>query len=129
MRIKLTALALLLVPISVAARGEGTTQVMIVGTYHMNNPGKDLHDSRADDVLTPKRQAEIAATVTAIARFHPTQVDVEWTETGARKAYDKYVMGTLEPVRDESVQLGFRLAKKTGAAVNGIDEQMDFPYP
>jgi hypothetical protein len=41
-------------------------EVMVVGVFHMNNPGHDLHDPKADDVLEPKRQREIAA-VTAVA--------------------------------------------------------------
>ena len=33
-------------------------EVMVLGTYHMGNPGRDLVNVRADDVTAPKRQAE-----------------------------------------------------------------------
>jgi len=35
-------------------------EVLVLGTYHMANPGHDLFNTKADDVLAPKRQAEIA---------------------------------------------------------------------
>lgn len=129
MRLRLSLLAVLLTALPAPALAQEPVSVMIVGVYHMNNPNRDLHDSHSDDVLSPKRQAEIAATVDGLARFHPTQVDLEWSAAGAAEAYDKYVKGTLKPSRDESVQFGFRLAKQTGAEVYGIDEMMDFPYP
>ena len=34
---------------------------MIVGVFHMSNPGHDMHNMQVDDVLAPKRQGEIAA--------------------------------------------------------------------
>ena len=104
-------------------------QVMVVGTYHMSNPNHDMHDVQSDDVLTPKRQAEIARLVNGIARFRPTVVDVEWPRDVADKRYAAYLSGTLAPSRDESVQLGFRLAKQLRLTrVNGIDVDGDFPY-
>jgi hypothetical protein len=119
---------LLTIAAPLAAQAQEPVTVMIVGVYHMNNPGKDIHNAHVDDVLTPKRQTEIGATVDTLARFHPTRVDLEWSAADAAKAYDQYVKGTLPPSRSESVQLGFRLAKQTGASVQGIDELMDFPY-
>ncbi|MGA7711015.1 MAG: DUF5694 domain-containing protein [Rhizomicrobium sp.] len=129
MHLKSSILAILLATLPTAAMAQEPVTVMIVGVYHMDNPGRDIHDSHADDVLTAKRQAQIAATVDALARFHPTKVDLEWSAAGAEKSYDQYIKGTLKPSRDESVQLGFRLAKESGASVVGINELMDFPYP
>ena len=42
-------------------------EVMILGTYHMSNPGRDLHNMRADDVLAPKRQSELEAVASGLA--------------------------------------------------------------
>ena len=33
--------------------------LMVLATYHMNNPGRDAVNVKADDVLAPKRQREI----------------------------------------------------------------------
>ncbi|HMD14866.1 MAG TPA: hypothetical protein VKI62_09590, partial [Bacteroidota bacterium] len=35
-------------------------EVMVLGVYHMSNPGHDIYNMKADDVLAPKRQTEIA---------------------------------------------------------------------
>jgi hypothetical protein len=104
-------------------------KVMIVGVFHMSNPGHDIHNLEADDVLTPGRQAEIEAVTSALAKFRPTRVAAEWPAKTAAERYPKYLAGTLPPSRDEVVQLGFRLAKRSGLkTVSGIDVDGDFPY-
>ncbi|HZL00120.1 MAG TPA: DUF5694 domain-containing protein [Caulobacteraceae bacterium] len=103
-------------------------EVMIVGDFHMNNPGRDLHNVAVDDVLEPKRQAQIAAVVHGLARFRPTLVAAEWSAQTVRDRYAAFTAGTLAPSRNEVVQLGFRLARETGAAMEGVDVEGDFPY-
>src|SRR6185312_15091571 len=66
--------ACLLAPPAMAA---DDVQVMIVGGFHMSG-GHDMHNVQVDDVLAPKRQAEIQAVVDGIAQFKPTMVDAEW---------------------------------------------------
>jgi hypothetical protein len=111
------------------AAAEAPVTVMVVGVFHMDNPGHDMHNVAADDVLAPKRQTEIAAVAEALNRFKPTLVAVEWPADKADQRYGQYRAGTLPPNRDESVQIGFRLAAKAGLAhVAGIDVLTDFPY-
>jgi hypothetical protein len=121
--VTLAALAL-----SASAMAEPPAKVMIVGTYHMSNPGRDMHDVKADDVLAPKRQAELAAIASGLARFRPTVVDVEWDRDTTATRYKSFLAGTLPPSHNEVVQVGFRLAKLMQASVNGIDVDGDFPY-
>jgi len=103
--------------------------VMIVGDFHMSNPGKDLHNVTSDDMLSPKRQAEMSRVTQALARFRPTLVAVEWPADVAAQRYDAYLKGTLPPSRNEVVQLGFRLAQMSGLKqVHGIDVPGTFPY-
>jgi len=112
-----------------AQAGDAPISVMIVGGFHMGNPGRDLYNVHVDDVLLPKPQAQIEAATQALARFHPTIVAVEWPADIAAQRYDQYVKGALAPSRDESVQLGFRLAKQAGlSTVHGIDVEGEFPY-
>lgn len=112
-----------------AAAADAPVQVMIVGDFHMSNPGRDMHNLKVDDVLAPGRQAEIAALNEGLLRFHPTVVDAEWPADIAAQRYDSYVKGTLAPSRNEVVQLGFRLARSAGlSTVHGIDVDGDFPY-
>jgi len=102
---------------------------MIVGTYHFGNPGHDLHNMQADDMLAPKRQKEIASVTDALAKFKPTLVAVEWPADIVDQRYPKYLDGSLAPSHNEVVQLGFRLAKTAGLKnVAGIDVDSEFPF-
>lgn len=109
--------------------GPAPIEVMIVGDFHMSNPGRDQHNMTVDDVLAPKRQKEIVAVTDALNRFHPTAVAAEWPADIASERYAKYVAGTLAPSHNEVVQLGFRLARTAGLKeFHGIDVDGDFPY-
>jgi Family of unknown function (DUF5694) len=130
-RLLLVCPALLAATISVAqtAPAQAPVSVMIVGDFHMDNPDRDLHDMKADDVLLPKRQAEIAAIAQSLAKFSPTKVMAEAPPAWPDERYAKYLAGTLPPSRDEVVQLGFRLAQTSGLKrVYGIDVDGEFPY-
>jgi hypothetical protein len=103
-------------------------EVMVVGVFHMSNPGHDLHNIKADDVLEAKPQLEISAVTDALSRFKPTKVGVEWRADIVAERYKQYLAGTLPLSRNEVVQLGFRLAKTASAEVYGLDADGDFPY-
>ena len=131
MRLLICILALFLGPVSARTAEPATdpVEVMVVGVYHMSNPGRDLHNLKVDDVLAPKRQAQIAAVTDALARFRPDKIAVEWPAATVAERYPKYLDGNLPPSRDESAQLGFRLAKTAGAkGVYGIDVDGEFPF-
>ncbi|MBL8773078.1 MAG: hypothetical protein JNK30_16975 [Phenylobacterium sp.] len=112
----------------VAEAASPPVEVMIVGDFHMSNPGADLHNTEVDDVLTPARQAEIQRVTDGLARFRPTVVAAEWPAGTVAERYATYLEGALPASRNEVVQLGFRLAKQTGARMIGIDVEGDFPY-
>jgi hypothetical protein len=102
---------------------------MIVGTLHLENPGLDGHNLKVDDVLAPKRQAQIAALIDGLARFKPTKVAAEWSAKMATEQYAAYLGGTLPPSRNEVVQFGFRLAKQSGhTGFYGVDVPGPFPF-
>ncbi len=107
-------------------------EVLVLGVYHMANPGRDVFNMKADDVLAPGRQAEIAALVAALKRFRPTKIAVE-AEAGddrVAKRYADYLAGTHGLTRDETEQIGFRLAKELDQkAVYAVDEPAEFPFP
>ena len=118
---------------SLAAAAAPPVEVMIVGTFHMDNPGHDLHNMKVDDVLTEKRQKELVEVAERLMRFKPNVVMVESQRRDAGAAtlprYRQYLAGTLEPSRNEIVQVGFRLAKAAGLKeAYGIDVDGDFPY-
>ena len=118
---------------TLSATAAAPVEVMIVGTFHMDNPGHDLHNMKVDDVLTEKRQKELADVAERLMRFKPNVVMVESQRRDPGAAtlprYRQYLAGTLEPSRNEIVQVGFRLAKAAGIKETyGIDVDGDFPY-
>lgn len=114
---------------SLAREAPDPVRVMIVGVSHMANPGHDLHNMTHDDVLAPRRQAEIEAVTGQIARFGPTKVAIEMAKDAADAQYASYLDGSLAPSRSERVQLGFRLAKRVRSrSIFGIDADGDFPF-
>lgn len=104
-------------------------QVMILGTWHFANPGADLNNVDSVDVLKPDAQAELGRIVQALAGFKPDRVFVEWPAALADERYAQYRAGTLEPDRNEVVQIGFRLAAQLDHPnVYGIDVDGTFPF-
>jgi hypothetical protein len=107
-------------------------EVLVLGVYHMANPGRDVVNMRADDVLAPKRQAEIAEVVAVLKTFRPTKVAVEagFDNDAVAKRYGDYLVGKHELTRNETEQIGFRLAKELGhKAVYPVDADGEFPFP
>ncbi len=90
--------------------------VMIVGTYHMSNPGRDVSNVKADDVLAEKRQKEIAEFVAIVKKFKPTRIAVEEPTGNAKlnERYAQYLKGDYKLTANETDQIGFRLAKESG---------------
>ena len=109
-----------------AVCAQAEVQVMVVGTYHFANPGKDVIKQDIDDVLQPKRQAELEDLVARLASWKPDRIAVEWPISQAdtvRVRYARYLAKTLAPNRNEVVQIGFRLASRLGHdAVYPIDD-------
>ncbi|HVT12838.1 MAG TPA: DUF5694 domain-containing protein [Fimbriimonadaceae bacterium] len=127
-------LNLIPVLIAMASSIQAPTQrpeILVLGTYHMANPGRDLHNVQADDVRSPKRQKEIEELVQVLERFHPTRIAVE-EEIGSdrlAKEYADYLAGKYELTRNETDQIAYRLGKKLGLKqIDAVDEGMDFPW-
>jgi Family of unknown function (DUF5694) len=114
-----------------AAPASSRAEVLVLGVYHMANPGRDIFNMQADDVLAPKRQAEIAQLMEVLKRFRPTKIAIErdvWDERPA-KDYADYVAGRHELTRNEIEQVGFRLARELGhKTVHPVDADGEFPH-
>jgi hypothetical protein len=104
----------------------GQVQIMVLGTYHMSNPGLDASNMEADDVLSERRQAEIADLVNRLARFRPDQVLVEgpYGDEGIRRRYEAFLADQHELSRNETEQIGYRLARQLG-----LDSVAPIDYP
>lgn len=107
--------------------------VVVLGTFHFDNPGHDIANVQVDDVLAPKRQAEIAQILDGLARFNPTKIAVESQRrqpgTSFSEKYPIYRTGKMDPSRNEVAQLGFALASRLSHAnVYSVDVDGDFPF-
>ena len=106
-------------------------RVLVLGVFHMANPGRDMFNLQVDDVLAPRRQKELSELAEVLKRFQPTKIALE-SPAGSekiRKQYEDYLAGNYSLTRSESDQIGFRLAKALGhKQVYGIDIQGDFPF-
>jgi hypothetical protein len=118
------------------AQAAEPVQVMVLGAYHFGNPGKDLNNAKVDDVMAPKRQAELAEVIARLARFKPTKIMVEMSPTSEDFTIAEYRTRGAEVLatdRNEIVQIGYRLALKLGHKdVYAVDEQSNtvdyFPF-
>src|SRR5882724_11854366 len=107
-------------------------EVLVLGTYHMANPGHDIFNMQADDVLAPKRQAEMAQLMEVLKKFRPTKIAVESDAGSDRipKRYADYLAGKYQLTANEIDQVGLRLAKELGhKTLYAVDADGDFPYP
>jgi hypothetical protein len=117
---------------STAAHAAPRARVMVLGTYHFENPGLDVVKSEVADVLAPAKQTEMARVVEALARFRPTKIAVEVRAEGAPRLdslYSAYAAGRDSLGRSEVQQLGFRLARRFGhTRLFAIDHGGEFPF-
>lgn len=86
---------------------------LFLGSYHMGNPGRDVHNTHADDVLAAKRQQEIVEVARLIERYRPTRIVVE-SEPGSQARLDDEFAASCKGkrplARNEVEQFGYRIA-------------------
>jgi len=114
-------------PVEETTTQPDAVQIMVIGAFHMGNPGQDVANAEVDNMLTDERQAEIAAVADALAAFKPTVVAVERITEAPDYIDPKYQAFTpdmLSENADERYQIAYRLANEVGVTrVYGIDEQ------
>ncbi|KJV32455.1 DUF5694 domain-containing protein [Luteibacter yeojuensis] len=110
---------------SPASHADEKPRMLFLGTTHLANHNKDVANTHVENVLVPKRQAEIEALVDQLAAFRPTHIALElpYASQGDLDArYAAYRAGTYTLKADETDQIGMRLAKKLGLArVDAVD--------
>ncbi|MBI1770089.1 MAG: hypothetical protein HY015_04560 [Bacteroidetes bacterium] len=108
------------------------SKALVLGTYHMENPGLDKFNMKADDIGTLKRQDEVEAFVNHLASFKPTKICLEYPYAKRQKLnenYAAYLNGKYELRKNEIDQIGFRLAKKLGLKeVFAVDKEAPFEF-
>lgn len=91
--------------------------LVVLGTYHMGTPGNNVINGKVDDISTPERQKQIIELVEKLKKLKPTKIAVECDiedDAKTQEIYDKYLSGKYELTKNETNQIGFRLAKDAG---------------
>ena len=105
-----------------ASTAVSRAEVLVLGTYHMANRGHDIFNMQVDDVLAPKRQAEIAQLIEVLKKFNPTKIAVERdllspTTNEQARQYADYIAGKHELSRDEVEDSWYFLSRPSEIAV------------
>lgn len=92
-------------------------KLLVVGSMHFANPGRDEVNIEVADIMTDRRQREIKELVAALAEFRPTHIAVEYPskyQDRLDEMYTAYQAGEYELRRNEADQVGLRLAAELG---------------
>jgi hypothetical protein len=122
-------------------------ELLLLGTFHFQNPGADLVKTKTFDVLAAKPQAELAVMTDKLKAFGPQKIFVEWPyneQTELDELYQAYRGGKYEAyvkgkypekrhnflLRNEIIQLAFRAGQKAGLPrIHAFDyTHTAFPY-
>jgi Family of unknown function (DUF5694) len=91
--------------------------LVILGTYHMGTPGNNIVNGKVDDVASPERQKQIVELTEKLKKFKPTKIVVECDledDAKTQGTYERYLSGSYQLSKNETNQIGFRLAKESG---------------
>lgn len=113
-------------------KAEKKPKVMVLGAFHFNNAGVDYVKTSVTDVLTAERQKELRELLDNIKKFNPTKIAMEVEPKFAERLnarFARYLAGQDTLRRNETDQIGFRLAKELGhKAVYCVDFKKDMDF-
>lgn len=121
---------------------EGQSQITLLGSPHLANPGNDEHNVEVDDTLASERQTELATicehlekgyfdhVAVEIPRNRQSALDRQYEAIRDGVAFDsenRFPDGPAD-IRSEVVQIGFRLADALDhKRVTAVDSRPPFP--
>src|SRR6476469_1356363 len=110
MQIKIAAAGLLAILAALPLAAQQTApdghkqSILILGTVHFGGSTADLFSPSVPDILTDKRQRELAEMIAALKRFQPTKIAIESTSERIGKIngeYQTYLKGEYQLKGDE----------------------------
>ncbi len=112
---------------------ENKTKVLLLGTFHFDNPGLDVAKFENVNILTEKRQAEVKVVLQKLLDFRPDKIFVEAPPSAQARLdsnFNKYKAGELALKAGELHQIGFRLAKELNLpGLLAVDyTEAEFPF-
>ncbi len=91
--------------------------ITILGSYHLGSQGRNVVKPKVADITAPERQKQLAELIEKLKKFKPTKIVVEIDsedDAKTQELYDKYLAGSYQLSKNETNQIGFRLAKELG---------------
>lgn len=88
--------------------------LLILGTAHFQNIGRDQINIQIEDLSSPSRQVQIDNLIELLKKFEPTHIAVEFparAQDQVDEAYNSYLEGTSDLRVIEQHQIGYRLGK------------------
>lgn len=109
------------------------TQVLLLGSFHFDNPGKDVAKFEDANILSAKRQAEVLEVVEKIKQFRPDKIFIEIPVERQQRldsSFNKYKAGELKLSASEIHQIAYRVAKELNhAGLYAVDyTEANFPF-
>src|SRR5262245_14996166 len=74
-------------------------KVLLLGTFHFDNPGLDVAKFKNADILSSKRQQEVLEVVNALKKFSPDKIFVESPPDRQNRidsSFSEYKSGRME---------------------------------
>ena len=91
--------------------------LVILGTYHMSATKTNIINREVDDITTAVRQKQVVELVERLKKINPTKIALECDiedDAKVQEFYNQYLAGTRQLSKNETNQIGFRLAKELG---------------
>ncbi|WP_395376738.1 DUF5694 domain-containing protein [Marinicella sp. W31] len=102
-------------------------KVLMLGSFHFNNPGLDVVKTEQINVMDAAGQAYLIQLSEQINNFKPTVVMLEFDPAEHKEMnqeYQQYLAGDFELPVNEMYQIGFRVARLAGLKqVHSFDER------
>jgi hypothetical protein len=112
---------------------EKEVKILLLGTFHFDNPGLDVAKFKDADILSPKRQKEVEEVTSLLKKYAPDKIFIEGVTAAQPQIdslYSMYKAGNKKLSASETEQLGFRLANQLGlSTLYGVDyKEAEFPF-
>jgi len=112
---------------------EKEVKVLLIGTFHFDNPGLDVAKFKDADILSPQLQHEVEEVTSLLKVFVPDKIFIESIpakQSQIDSFFAAYKAGKKELSSSEVEQFGFRLAKQLGlSTLYGVDyREAEFPF-
>ena len=122
-------------------KNQSSKEVLLIGTFHYNNPGADVAKIKSFDILNKKTQLELQDMSSRIKHYNPTKLFVEWSYNKQAELDSLYQLYTKDQyftndslsdfyLKNEIFQLAFRIAKENNLnKVYAMDyKETSFPF-